>query len=195
MKLNLGKRQKESQLLIQQACLNLLSKMEYGQITIAKICTEATVSRNTFYRIFNSKEDVLESIIKEKVEHIIDAFEETDHYDFLRPEFRDHFQSYQRYYTYWKQQQTFLSLLVTQNLFDVFYIIHERYIVNVASEHIVRVLQYTQSQKKYYYKWLSFSLACILEEWAETGFAETPEELAELTIQLYKSMAVINSKE
>ena len=88
-----------------------------------------------------------------------------------------------------------MSLLVTQNLFDVFYIIHERYIVNVASEHIVRVLQYTQSQKKYYYKWLSFSLVCILEEWAETGFAETPEELAELTIQLYKSMAVINSKE
>lgn len=194
MKLNLGKRQKESQLLIQQACLKLLSQMEYNQITIAKICTKATVSRNTFYRIFDSKEDVLASIVIEKVEHIIDAFEKQDHYDFLRPEFQDHFQSYQRYYTYWKHENLFLTILVRQNLFDIFYTIHERYIVNVASEHIICVFQYTESQRKYYYKWLSFSLACILEEWAESGFVETPEELAELTIQLYKSMAVVNNK-
>ena len=43
--------------------LDKMNKQPYAQITVAQLCQEADVSRNAFYRYFDSKDDVLDALI------------------------------------------------------------------------------------------------------------------------------------
>ena len=54
---------RQSQRWIIQALLNLMEKMEYDKITVTEICRNADLDRRTFYRNFDSKNDVLEAYI------------------------------------------------------------------------------------------------------------------------------------
>ena len=44
---------------LMQALFELMQKQSYDSITITKLCQKADLSRRTFYRLFNSKDDVL----------------------------------------------------------------------------------------------------------------------------------------
>ena len=67
MKESLDKREQSSAKLIEDAFISLLEKRKYDLIPISLICKTAAISRNTFYRIFESKEDLLEYIIGNKI--------------------------------------------------------------------------------------------------------------------------------
>lgn len=45
---------------ITEALFTLLKKEKYANITIKNICREAELSRQTFYQIFESKDEVIE---------------------------------------------------------------------------------------------------------------------------------------
>ena len=48
-----------SQKQIMNAFLNLLEMQSFSNISISKICNEAGVSRQTFYKLYESKENVI----------------------------------------------------------------------------------------------------------------------------------------
>ena len=54
-----------SQAQIAQALLNLLAEKSYQEISICELCREAGVSRQTFYSLFSSKDNVIIFILKE----------------------------------------------------------------------------------------------------------------------------------
>ncbi len=54
----------QSQRWIIQALLDLMEITEYNKISISAICRKADLDRRTFYRNFDSKNDVLEEYIK-----------------------------------------------------------------------------------------------------------------------------------
>lgn len=53
----------QSQRWIIQALLNLMEKTAYDKISVSEICRKADLDRRTFYRNFDSKNDVLEQYI------------------------------------------------------------------------------------------------------------------------------------
>jgi AcrR family transcriptional regulator len=53
-----------SQQWIIQALLALMEKKEYDKISVSEICRKAQLDRRTFYRNFNSKQDVLEEYMR-----------------------------------------------------------------------------------------------------------------------------------
>ena len=54
-----------SQAQIAQGLLSLLSRKPYQEISICELCREAGVSRQTFYSLFSSKDNVITFILKE----------------------------------------------------------------------------------------------------------------------------------
>ena len=54
----------QSQRWIIQALLDLMEKTEYDKISVSEICRKADLDRRTFYRNFDSKNDVLEQYIR-----------------------------------------------------------------------------------------------------------------------------------
>lgn len=53
-----------SQDLLSQALLNLMQRFPYSEITITMLCSQAGVSRQTFYKLFDSKDDIIRSVAK-----------------------------------------------------------------------------------------------------------------------------------
>ncbi|MBQ4270496.1 MAG: TetR/AcrR family transcriptional regulator, partial [Clostridiales bacterium] len=52
---------------IQDALLKLMEIYPYQEISVKQIILETSLARRTFYRNFNSKDDVLDAIITEKI--------------------------------------------------------------------------------------------------------------------------------
>lgn len=66
---------KASKRIIMDAMKSLMFRQPFNIITVSKICSTATISRNTFYRIFSSKEEVASVLLGEMVnESIIGSF-------------------------------------------------------------------------------------------------------------------------
>lgn len=55
-----------SQRLLASALVDLMSDYEYGKISISMLCARAGVSRQTFYKVFESKENIVCSVARSK---------------------------------------------------------------------------------------------------------------------------------
>ena len=79
---NLRKSNQESNFLtreaIETALLQLLEKKDLAKISISELVKRAGVSRAAFYRNYDSKEEILESVFKRSVQNIM---EQLSHYD------------------------------------------------------------------------------------------------------------------
>lgn len=64
----------QSQRWIVQALLDLMGKEEYDRISVTRICSKAGLDRRTFYRNFESKNDVLEHYIRFLGEEYINMY-------------------------------------------------------------------------------------------------------------------------
>ena len=65
---------KKTQLFIIEAMIELMKQYNYESISIARITQEALVARNSFYRNFESKEEV----VRLHILNIIDDFSQTE---------------------------------------------------------------------------------------------------------------------
>lgn len=55
-----------SQRLLASALVDLMADFEYGKISISMLCAQAGVSRQTFYKVFESKENIVYSLARAK---------------------------------------------------------------------------------------------------------------------------------
>jgi len=194
MKDNLGKRQKTSAQLIKIALEQLINRMDYELITVARICQKATVSRNTFYRLFDSKADVMEAILKEKIELCISKSQVNLIWKEEEKRYEGDREAYLTYFEYWKKEEKLLNVLHKQHMFDRFYYIQNKYFTNDVMERISLSHDFGEILKRYYYKLLSFSTSSVIDEWAVSGFKETPQELADMIMVIYGSMSVASKR-
>lgn len=184
------KRVAQSQKLITDALLRLMGQYKFREITVLQICQEADVSRNTFYRLYDSKEEVIQAYVGKVTAEIIGQFEKLENFDFIAPEREDIERTYNRFYTFWLKKKELLQILYRQNLLIMFYREFCVFAKNKMSDEVIR---YYESRTNsviggYYYGWYGSATCSILESWAERNFKETPEQLTEITIQLYQSI-------
>ena len=61
--------------LIKQAFKELFAKKKYEDINVKSICNKADISRQAFYNVFDSKEEVLRSCIDDIFEELLDKYD------------------------------------------------------------------------------------------------------------------------
>lgn len=73
---HMDRRQRKTREAIFTAMIELLSKQEFGQITVGQIIDRADVGRATFYAHFEAKDDLLKELCEELFCHLFDSMRE-----------------------------------------------------------------------------------------------------------------------
>ena len=148
-----------------EACLK---KKSYDSITISDICQPTTVSRPTFYRLFDNKDDV----IAWKLDQFADQFSAAN----IKLNAKSIMKNF---FAIWMKQPEVLDLIIQIHREDILYECHRkhsdtlRYFLNTElSEYHISVLTQT--------------MIGVLTTWAQTGKNETPEELVSILGQVLK---------
>jgi len=171
-----------SQQLIVDALLKLMECWPFSNITVSQICQEAKVARQTFYRHYQDKFEVIEQhlfrlalkykeINTPSVSDIVGNLTTM----YLKPPFPR-------------------ELLVMLKKHDLFHLI-EQCCLEVAPlilpETRLEPLLASEKYDRYHIGFVAATVTCVLRLWVEGGFAETPEELAALSFAFFSGTAVL----
>ena len=154
-----------------EALLKLLVEKPYNKITITEIASAAQLGRRTFYRNFDSKEDVLDMYIQRLVGEYIDLLKEE--------ELLTIHNGAKVYFTFWGKHLDFLILMEKNNLLHLLLqrynqylpMIHKEVNKNKKEAFNGRMLEYV----------LAFSAGGfwnMLVKWIHEGAKETPDDMA-----------------
>jgi len=163
---------KKSKTQICSALMRLLKTKPYRKISVSQICSCAGISRTTFYKNFDS----LDAVVLYKLTLIEKDYNKQYSAD---DDIRVHFVDL---YTLIRKSRDFDLLFVKNNLL---YIFEEqirdgyfRYMNTQTGQNLVGF------QREYMPEYLSATVVSLLRKWAETGYREQPEQMADITVRL-----------
>ena len=154
---------------ITDTLLSLLKTQMMEEIRIVDLVRLAGVSRNSFYRNFKDKDDVLRHYISE----VTDIWYQKANLDFL---------------SYKKDYQFFIPLLhylhEHRDLASI--LIRNGKLILLKEEFDRRAfIRLNGVEDPWYFAYVSGGVFSVYRRWAETGYEKTPEEIAE---HLFKSV-------
>lgn len=114
----------QSQKHICETMLKLLSKMPFDDITITLLCQEAHLVRRTFYRNFETKEDVLICMLDYHLLEYIQIFNSNVN---SMEQFATHF------FHFWQEKYDYLKILQENALFYLLNRLYLHYIEEIHS--------------------------------------------------------------
>ncbi|MBR1931894.1 MAG: TetR/AcrR family transcriptional regulator [Lachnospiraceae bacterium] len=155
---------------ITEALLALLEKEKYAQITVKDICRKADLSRQTFYQIFESKDEVMEYRFSE----LFSQFREkcSDFSDISLKELAC------RFFEFFREQRDFVEVLSMNNMSYLLEQEFERYLPQIE---IFRRLNETEEYPDYSVCYVAGALSQILIHWYEKGMDIPVETIGALT--------------
>lgn len=159
----------------------LLAAMQnkpYREINVSSLCEQAGLPRMTFYRLFDSKDDLLYALI----DHTL-----TDHLNFFLPEDQissAELVSLQNFFAYWHEQKPLLDVLRKNN--------QSALLIQRAIEHTIKeesdALRRLAADNTYCgNEILAFfisGLFGLIVQWHESGYAKTVAEISGIMHQL-----------
>lgn len=155
------------------ALLVLMEEKEFKNISITEIATKADLSRRTFYRIFETKEDILVYYTDKLFSEFLQLLnQESDHHFAV---------TIRLYFQFWYEHRNFLELLRRNEMLP--------FIMNQYSRLFPEVFQIIKGNHPLAHNTeaLSYAMAfsaggllSILLKWAEGGMDKTPEEIMQL---------------
>lgn len=149
--------------------IKLMKEKNFNQITIQELVKKAGVGRSSFYRHFDSKEDILCYHIKELFDVTqLNVNPYTD--GNLKPHMIKQFHL-------WKQNKDFIFILKKNNLL---YLLFKQATVNVK-ENIDFLHLYKNPYQAVFFS--SASVGVVIQ-WIENDFKESEEELTDMFIYL-----------
>ncbi len=180
-----NRRVEESVNFLMEALLTLMKRECYHRISITQICQEAHIGRNTFYRNFTTKDDLLKHIIRKKVRDIVEAFEAGRYIDLQNVQTKDMELTYRRYYEFWYSQKQFLSTIHHQNLFCLFANEYAANLHNYVFDYILPPDQSDTAERSadFMYAWSAASLTSLLHTWTVHQFSESIDFMVQLTLR------------
>lgn len=184
-----GTRKKESARLICEALLQISEKKDFDSITISEISNVSTISRNTIYRLFDTKEDILEYLINEHMIEIVRRYDSLVNYDVTDHSYEMIYQSYLTYFQIWEREKHILLVLKKCGKLHYLYDVIGKSVQNNNSEYIIEKIKTGEHFREYYYTWLSGTITSILIHWVKQNCKETPEELTDIILTLSKSVS------
>lgn len=152
---------------ITAALLKLLQNSSLHDLSISQICNEAGVGRASFYRNFESKEDILKQHLIRLIQEWGREFEAKSDLAYFSESLLRHYYKYRDFYL----------LLYRQGLSDMIY-----ETIRQATK-----LEEAQNNLERYAKSMTAGMIFgWVDEWMRQGMPETPDELLLLTAQANK---------
>ncbi|MDO5039738.1 TetR/AcrR family transcriptional regulator [Clostridium sp.] len=167
----------KSQNWIAKSLLKLMKYQPYKDITVTQICQEANLVRKTFYRNFDSKEDILHFIF----DNLFNDFQRNKNFDKLSPK-----EIIYLYYSYWIKHKDLLKLIHENNLF---FLINKKYInytesfISLLPDTKIQLLE-NNNLSPYFFNFIASSMSSILELWVKRDFNESVDVITNLTQSL-----------
>lgn len=193
------KAQRNGKQKIVDALIEIMKTKDISKITVKELILQAQVNRSTYYYYFYHIEEIIEYIMDSFLEQMVPVVEHNENI-ILNRESRD------RNYIEHKTVRFYEFILA--HLDEYKSIIRSKY-KNVFYEKIVQVMQepykdYTHMYRKkgdfvkmsdrerqYWDYQATWVFVGVLECWSKRGFEETPEELIQLTYELFGSTEVL----
>ena len=162
-----------------EACLlELMKKQPYQDISVSSLCEKSGLSRNTFYRLFESKEDVLCALI----DHTL-----TDYVKYQLPPCdtaSDVPRGLLRFYSYWYHQKPLLDALHRNKQSSL---LHDQSIQHVIQEDSGALHWFGADCQPHGREIMLFMISGIFSlmiDWHQSGYNKTVPEIARITHQL-----------
>ncbi len=152
---------------IYEAFLQLLEKKHYDSISVCEICTKAGVSRMSFYRNFESKEDLAFKGIK----NITDELEKT----FKNLKVINKFTIIQEFFQTAKKYKTALISLQNSQI--------EKTLKDIVIQELsnnTHNIDYFNKTSKYIPIMYFSAITSVLFMWLKQGTVESPEDMARM---------------
>lgn len=159
----------KSQQWITDSLLQLMEKKKYEDITITNICNHAQLARRTFYRHFESKEEVINKLVERVVQEFIDCMQGTALSDF---------KTYiTTYYRFWYGHMQLLLLLNKNGLLDLLAI---EYIKRFSEVLYLNTKEMDSSNLNLIWAFCSGGLWSLLVYWITIDGEKTADEVSEI---------------
>ena len=157
------------------ALMQLLEKKSISDISISELAEKAGVSRMTFYRNYNSKEDIFTTFLHD----IIEDYHKESTGSPLSTHFYD-LENLTRCFTYFEEYKTFIGILFRNGMGNL--------LLDAIREYIIHKWFHCDDSIEYYYTLQAFtgSLINLLIAWGLEGRNETPEEMAYILNQIFR---------
>ncbi|GEE00588.1 AcrR family transcriptional regulator [Gordonia spumicola] len=155
---------------LSEALFHLMREKPYGDITVTDIAERAQLSRRTYYRNVQSKEELVALRCRRLVDDYVTRLRDAD-----LAQTRD---VALVFFTFWTDHADFLRTLVTCGMSGL--------ILQKFNEHIAEVFHRSASPKYAHVPHIEYALAFnaggyfnVLFEWLRRGARETPSEMAD----------------
>lgn len=149
------------------ALMELLKQKSIEKVTIGELCDNAGVSRMTFYRSYNYKEDILMQHLEECFNRFLSILQENDYHT--------HYDISLCFFHFWQtEERDFLLMLITAGLSAQ---LMERFYHYL--DLVYQKVKWVQSVPSYISSFLAGGLYKLLIDWMKDETKATPEELAE----------------
>lgn len=163
-------RTKKSAELIYQGLLQCLKTKHISEVTVTDIYHASSVSRSTFYHLFDNTIDVFHykcDLFTDEINTYI-----AEHPTCTMKElFIGIYEIHQKY-------RVLLELLIKQNLLHLLLIL-KKHFSTTLKKFLENKYALTQTQQEYYFTTLSTSILSTFITWVKRGCQETPNELYE----------------
>lgn len=157
------KRSQASAELIVEALGQCLQGCSFGEISITEVCRRATVSRATFYRLFDTLEDV--------VAYRYECFAA----EFTQAGSRTPDQMLERFLTQWMTHADILEMILRMNREDILIDSHRRHMPQLQKE--LQAWSPRMELTEYHVSILTGILIGVIAAWVREGKQETAEQL------------------
>ena len=164
------KRENLTKLYIYKALIKLLGKKQYDKITVCEITKTAGVSRMSFYRNFESKEDLIFKGINDIVKSVnnkIKQHEVINTYTITK-EFFEIFKNFKSIFP------SFDNSSITKTMLDT--------IIKRMRENVP--VDYMNKTSKYIPIFYFGAISTTMIDWLKSGANETPDEMARMVSSL-----------
>ena len=153
-----------------------MNEKPFQEITIKEISDRADLVRQTIYRNFKSKEDILEH-------HINDIY--NDFYIRISTKNDIGFDELLLFYfTFWADKKEFLKQLIDNNVFNILLNVHLKYIdILSKNKQIKRIID---AKDAYFDYFSAGGLWFLLKKWIDDDLKKSPQEMTNLVLKFYE---------
>lgn len=165
------KQTKQSKQKLIEALLTLMETETFENITITDITQKAGAARLTFYRHFESKEQILLAYLDEIFESYLNELSKMDD--------RNLRNGLCRCFEYWKRDKSLPNLLSQHSIIPLIHRSFGAYLQRVLETNILpRKLTYFQR------KFIEGGLLLIMMDWISNSRGLSPEDMADMVLDL-----------
>ena len=163
---------------LEQGLLQMMLKRQFEEISVSDLCEEIGVPRKAFYRYFSGKDGALYSMIDRA---LMDFEIHSTSSEMYAPETPIRYM--ENVFVYWTEHRDLLDALKKSNLSGL--LVQRALVFSRNIDTIPRFMLITDRRlREYGTMFMVCGLMTMIVQWHHDGFAKSPMEMAELSMQL-----------